>query len=163
MKEGKTMGKSKILAGAAAAALALSLCGCAGQQEQQADDEQQAAQEQQAAPVKAKLSLDGSWKQVNASDPDTSHMEATIEGDAITVKYITNSGDTESLFWQGTYAAPDTTDDSYSFTSERDQEATKNMLLASTDDTKDFEYADGTLSFKMTMMGTTATIKMERA
>lgn len=34
--------------------------------------------------------------------------------------------------------------------------------MASTDDTKQFEYKDGKLSYKVSMMGTTTTMELER-
>lgn len=151
-----------IVAIAASAALALTLAGCAsnggGSSAAPEQGSQPPAQEQKKAP----LSLDGKWKQTNSNNPSEAWMEANISGDVVTVNYIAKGGDTEAVFWVGSYEAPTTSDDSYSFTSTRDAEATKNSFFASTDDTKDFEYADGVLSFKMTWQGTTSTIKLER-
>lgn len=147
----------KIAAIATSAALALTLAGCASDGGS-TDGGQQPAQAEQ----KAKLSLDGKWKQTNSNDPENAWMAATIEGDTITVNWVSDGGDTESIFWVGSYEAPDTTDDAYDFTSTRDAAATDNALLASTDDTKDFSYSNGVLSYKVTMMGTSTTVKLER-
>ncbi len=110
---------------------------------------------------KALLSLDGKWKQSNSSSEDT-YMEATIEDDVITINWVMDNGKTESIYWVGSFPKPDTTDDSYDFTSERDKEKTESALLASMDDTKDFSYSNGVLSYKASMMGTTTTVELSR-
>lgn len=62
----------------------------------------------------------------------------------------------------GTYAAPTEPCEEYSWESQNDKSKTQNALMASTDDTKQFEYKDGKLSYKVSMMGTTTTMELER-
>lgn len=104
--------------------------------------------------------LTGTWKQTNSND-DESWMEAVIEDDTISVDWVMEGGDSQSIYWVGTYEAPGEEISEYTFTSERDAEATDTALLASTADTKDFNYEDGELYFELEMMGTTETIRME--
>lgn len=140
----------KIAAVAAAAALALTMAGCSA-----GGSGGQTAQEE-----KAPLSLDGKWKQVNSADDET-WMAAEIEDDVIAVDWVSDNGDTKSVYWVGSYEQPNTTEDAYDFTSIRDAEATDTALMASTADDKDFSYKNGVLSFELTALGTTTVVKME--
>lgn len=105
--------------------------------------------------------LTGTWKQTNSND-DASWMEATIEGDVISVDWVINNGDSRSIYWVGTYDAPGEEVSKHSWTSDNDVEATEFALLASTADTKEYTYEDGKLIFEVEMMGSTATIRMNR-
>ncbi|GAB6856378.1 hypothetical protein [Microbacterium xylanilyticum] len=55
---------------------------------------------------------------------------------------------------------PSTTHGNSTRRSTRDEEATKTALLTSTDATKDFAYAGGKVSYKVTAMGVTKTITL---
>lgn len=145
----------KIAAVGCGCALALTLAGCGGATEQDTDDS--GVQEEQAQP----LDLTGSWKQVNKNSED-SWQEAVIDDGAITINWVSNGGDTKSLYWAGTYEAPTSDTESYSWVSENDTSQTDKALLASTSETKDFKYDNGVLSYEATAMGTTTTVKMER-
>ncbi|ROP64113.1 hypothetical protein [Curtobacterium sp. PhB115] len=105
--------------------------------------------------------LTGAWKQNNTKSDD-GWTSATITDDTITVNFVTDGGDTTSLFWVGTYTAP--TDDTlpYVWTSTRDKAATDNALLASTDDTKDFTFADDEISFPVSIAGTSTTVRLSK-
>ena len=139
-------------------ALAMTLAGCASGGSGSSDEGQQSVQAEQ----KAKLSLDGKWKQTNSNNPNDSWMEATIDGSTISVNWVTSGGSAKSVYWIGSYDAPETTEDAYSFTSKRNASATDGALLASTDDAKEFSYSGGVLSYDVTMMGTTTTVTLER-
>lgn len=109
----------------------------------------------------APADLTGEWKQTNSNSKDA-WQAATISGDTITVYWISDNGDTKSLYWAGTYTAPTTADEPYTWTSENDHEQTDFAMLASTADTKDFTYKNGVLSFEASALGSTMTIKMEK-
>lgn len=145
-------------AAAAAGVLALSLAGCASQEAPAGSEQQPPAQEQPKAP----LSLEGDWRQSN-SNADDAWMEAEIADGAISIDWVSDNGDTKSVYWVGTFPAPDTTEDAYDFTSERDKAATDAALMASTADTKEFEYRDGVLSCEVSALGTTTVVRFERA
>lgn len=85
-----------------------------------------------------------------------------IDDGAITINWVSNGGDTKSLYWAGTYEAPTSDTESYSWVSENDTSQTDKAPLASTAETKDFKYDNGVLSYEATAMGTTTTVKMER-
>jgi|GEM_PF-227363 hypothetical protein len=146
----------KTLAVLAAICLLLSLCACGEASTPPAQaTEAQATQTAQATP----LDLTGEWKQVNNSSKD-SYQAATISGDTIEVYWIDT--DTQSLYWAGTYVAPESSGQSYSWDSVNDKDKTSSALLASGDDTKTFTYNDGQISYSVTAMGMTQTVKLEK-
>lgn len=153
----------KIIAVGCASVLALALAGC-GSSEQPADGSGQpaATQEQPKQEEKAQpLDLTGEWTQSNKNSED-SYQVATISGDTITINWVSNGGDTKSLYWAGSYVAPTEATDSYSWESSNDTEQTDKAMLASSDATKAFKYENGVLSYEASAMGTTTTVKMER-
>ena len=133
------------------------LCACSSNSSTTDTAQQNSETQEQKAP----LSLDGKWKQSNSSSEDA-YMEATIQGDTITINWVSDGGNTESIYWIGTYPRPNTTEDSYNFTSTRDQEKTASALLASSDDTKDFSYSNGKISYKASALGTTTTVELSK-
>lgn len=105
--------------------------------------------------------LIGEWKQVN-SNSDDSWQAATITGDTIEIYWISDNGDTRSLYWAGTFTAPTTADEPYSWDSANDTEKTSTALLASGADTKTFTYEDGQISYEASALGTTMTVRLEK-
>lgn len=105
--------------------------------------------------------LIGEWKQVNSNSED-SWQAATIEGETITIYWVSNGGDTKSLYWAGTYIAPTATDEPYSWDSANDHSQTGTALLASGDDTKTMTYENGQLSYSASALGTTTTVRLEK-
>lgn len=105
--------------------------------------------------------LTGEWKQTN-SNSDESWQSATITADTIEVYWVTDNGDTKSLYWAGTFIAPTESGNPYSWDSENDHEKTDLALLASGDNTKYFTYDDGELSYSVTAMGTTMTVRLAK-
>ena len=105
--------------------------------------------------------LTGEWKQEN-SKSDDSYQSATIIGDTITIYWISDNGDTKSLYWAGSFIAPTTADEPYSWDSENDHSKTDSSLLASSDDTKTITYENGVLSYEASAMGTTTKIKLKK-
>ncbi|OII04035.1 hypothetical protein [Curtobacterium sp. MCBA15_008] len=105
--------------------------------------------------------LAGDWKQNNSASDD-GWMTAAISGNTITANFVTDNGDTTSLFWVGTFTPP--TDDTtrYTWTSTRDTAATDTALLASTDATKDFTYENDEISFPVSIAGSTATVRLSK-
>ena len=90
--------------------------------------------------------LAGEWKQKN-NKSDDSYQAATISGDTIEIYWMSDNGDTKSLYWAGSFEAPTTADEPYSWTSKNDHSKTESAMLASNDDTKDMKYEDGVLSY----------------
>lgn len=102
--------------------------------------------------------LTGVWTQVDAGD---SYQQATIQGDTIEINWI-NSDGTTALYWAGSYTAPETAAEPYSWTSENDTAKTSGALLASQDASKEFTYENGTISYEASMMGVTTTLQLEK-
>jgi hypothetical protein len=89
-------------------------------------------------------------------------MNAVITDSTVTANFVTDGGDTVSLFWVGSFTAPTDDTSPYTWTSTRDKAATDTALLASTDDTKDFSYEGGELTFQITIQGSTATVRLSK-
>jgi hypothetical protein len=145
---------------ALAAALALTGCGGSGATPTAATPTGAAdSKTTEKAPQAPDLS--GAWKQSNPNS-EKSYQQATITADAITVDWVTDGGNTTSIYWVGTFKAPSSSNGPYTWTSQRDAAATKSALLASSDATKEFTYDGDTISYKVSAMGTTTTVKLKK-
>ncbi|WJY00379.1 hypothetical protein [Curtobacterium sp. 458] len=105
--------------------------------------------------------LTGNWKQNNSASDD-GWMTAAISDNTITANFVTDNGDTTSLFWVGTFTPPTDDKSPYTWTSTRDTAATDSALLASTDPSKDFIYEDGEISFPVSIAGSSATVRLSK-
>lgn len=105
--------------------------------------------------------LTGEWKQTN-SDSDDSWQAATITDYTIEVYWVSDNGDTKSLYWAGSFEAPTDAAEPYTWESENDHDKTDSALLASPDDTKTFTYESGELSYEVSALGTTTTVRLEK-
>ena len=148
----------KIAAVVVAGALAMCMFGCSGGSES-GNQEPSGGEVEQEAEKKEPLSLVGTWEQTNKNSEDSYQM-AVIDESTITVYWVSDGGDTKSLYWAGSYVAPTDAVDEYEWASENDKEQTSKAFLASGDDTKDFAYKNGELSYEVSAMGTTTTVRM---
>lgn len=114
---------------------------------------------QAPTPSPTPVSLDGNWKQTNSKQTD-SCQAATISGSTIEIDWITDKGDTSSLYWVGSVAPPATGGDTFAWTSNKDTSKTAHALLASSDATKVFTYDHGVISYSVSALGTTTTVKL---
>ena len=149
----------KTIATAVAGLLILGLGACGNASDAKTADAGSTSQSQTTKkPVEQPADLTGTWKQTNSGSTD-SWMEAEITADTITVQWVSDNGDTKSLYWKGSYSAPDKAGD-WKWTSQGDTAAMQASLLGSQDATKDFTYtkADG-VSWETTAMGTTTVVK----
>lgn len=105
------------------------------------------------------VDLTGEWTQTNANSPEN-FQSATITADSIVVSW--NAPDTKSLYWAGTVTVPEDGSTSFTFDSANDTSQTDSAMLASGDPTKTFTYADGELSYEVTALGTTMTVRLEK-
>jgi hypothetical protein len=92
-------------------------------------------------------SLVGAWK--------AEGLEATVAADSIEINFV--STESKSLYWKGTFASG--TD---KITSVGDREALDSAMLGSQDANKVFNIEGGKITFKITMLGTTKTVKLEK-
>lgn len=100
----------------------------------------------------------GTYTEENA-DPASTYMRAEISGDAIEISWIMNGGETVSLYWAGTFVQPTGAED-YTFDSENNTEKTGSALLASGDPTKAMTVSGQSVSFSVTAMGATRTVRL---
>ncbi|WP_434317548.1 hypothetical protein [Leifsonia sp. P73] len=117
-----------------------------------------------AAPTKEAAKtpdLTGTWKQTTSAAAD-SYQEAEISGNVITINWVTDNGDTKSIYWVGSFAAPTDSATPYKWTSTRDEAATESAMLASQDATKVFTFQDDTITYSASALGTTTTIKLKK-
>ncbi len=105
--------------------------------------------------------LIGSWKQTNSNSEDT-WQAAEISDSTIEVYWISDKGETKALYWAGTFSAPETADEPYTWESENDKNKTDTALLASGDDTKSFTYKNGEISYEVTAFGVTQTVHLAK-
>lgn len=119
------------------------------------------ANQQTATTPSTPLDLKGEWVQSNKNS-DEMYQKAVISDNSMEIYWINAEDDTEMLYWAGTYIKPDTTENKYSWDSANDKEKTSEALLASGDDTKTFDYNDGKISYKVSAMGVTKNVILER-
>ena len=142
--------KKRMLCAVFAAMMALSLTACGS-----ASDGGDATETKQETPP----DLTGEWVQSNSESED-SYQAATITEDTITISWV--SPDSKALYWAGTFEAPTTTDEPYTWDSKNDTKQTSMALMASGDETKTFTYEDGQISYDVSALGVTTTIKLEK-
>ena len=141
--------KTRILSLLTATIMILTLTACGGEKETASSENH----------AKSPVDLTGTWTQTAKSD---SYQEAVIANGIIEINWISEEDNSKSIYWVGTYDAPAKPIDEFKWISERDTAATDMALLASTDDTKEFTYADGIISYEVSALGTTAMLKLEK-
>lgn len=105
--------------------------------------------------------LSGQWKQVN-SESDDNYQGAIIDDDRIEIYWVSNNGDTRSLYWSGSFDEPDTADEPYSWKSKNNTGRTANAIMASQDETKEFTYENNQISYSSSILGTTTKVRLEK-
>ncbi|MBG6085454.1 membrane lipoprotein lipid attachment site-containing protein [Zhihengliuella flava] len=138
----------------------LALAGCSSESNSapagQKEPTTQEAMEPPTAP-----DLTGAWIQNNPKSKE-SFQQAEIADGTLTIEWVYDGGDTTSVYWVGTFETPSDANEPYTWTSDRDVEATDNALLASTSDSKDFTYEDGEITYEVTALGTTTKVVLEK-
>ena len=151
--------RKRILAILLAGMIAISATACGGSNDSSSDPDSASNSSEQLEEPEEPTDLTGTWK---SEENDGSYQEAVITTDRIEINWVSDDGDTKSIYWIGTYEAPTEAVDEYSWTSERNKEETDTALLASTDDTKDFTYKDGVISYEASALGTTKTVELTK-
>lgn len=157
MRRSKNM-KKKIVTLLTATTLALSISACGGNNNdngtKEPDTKTTATTEEQTP-----TDLTGTW---HSEENDGSYQEAIITENAIEINWVSDGGKTKSLYWAGTYTAPTEYTQKYSWISKNDTEKTDSALLASSDETKEFTYENGKISYEASALGTTTTIELTK-
>lgn len=139
--------KKRTLLALLAVVLAFALCACGGTSDGDGG---------QAAAPAGPPDLTGEWTDAG----ENPLQKATITSDTIKIWWSTD--DVDALYWQGTFTAPTTADEPYTFTSNNDKDATSMALLASDRDTKDFTYENGQLSYEVSVQGVDMTLHLKK-
>ena len=142
----------KLLRVPAACLLLLSLCACGSPLSlfRGSDEEEPSV-----------LDLTGYWMQSN-SPSDTDYQAIYIHDKMIEIYWIIGNNEVSSggeggsgynaaLYWAGTYQAPDSVTDHYTWKSTADKARTTDSLLTTSESSKDFEYIDGQLFYTITV------------
>lgn len=140
------------------AALGIAISGCSNSTAPSSNGNTAAIQE---APTPEPVDLTGEWEQSNKKSQD-SYQAATIVGDTIEINWISDGGDTRSLYWAGTATIPADGSQSFTFDSVNDTSKTDGAMLASSDDTKTFTYENGELSYEVSALGATTTVRLAK-
>ena len=136
---------------------------CGGGNDNSADKEQSTQEDPEDPKPELVIDLSGEWKQVNGNS-ETDYITAVIADGMITVNFVFEEEDAIALYWAGSYIAPttETEKEGFSWVSFNDTEKTSAALMASSEETKDFEYIDGQLNFELTALDSGITVTMER-
>lgn len=110
--------------------------------------------------TKTTYSLIGKWHQVGTG-ANGILMEASVSAGAIQINLKTRD-DVSNIYWQGTFDTEGDPAGSYEIISQGDPDAMTRSVFGSRDKNKLFDYNNGDLSFKFTMMGTTSTIHLAK-
>lgn len=143
---------------------ALAACGSTDAPEAPATSAAAAANDaaENAEPTEEKVEapdLTGVW---HSTDDSAFVQRATIAGTAMTIDWVPQDGSPDSrLYWAGTFEAPEV-EGAYTWTSTNDHSRTGAELLASGDDTKDFTYEDGEISYEVSALGESGTVTLEQ-
>lgn len=138
--------------------LGMGAVGCAGEPASNGGDSQTSSTEEKSEAPEP-VDLTGEWKQTNSNDPE-SFQTATITADTIEVFW--NAPDSKSLYWAGTVEVPEDGSTSFAWDSVNDKTKTDSAVLASGDDTKTFAFENGELSYDVTALGTTMTVRLSQ-
>ncbi len=148
----------KLLSLALIGALALSLtaCGSSGSKDNPSSKETTTTKKEEK---KEPLDLTGTWQ----CDPiDGTYLKATISNDVIEIDWVFVEEDKSAIYWVGSYDAPTADTNEYSWVSNNDHEQTETSILASTDETKEFTYNNGVISFSASMQGVSKTFELKK-
>lgn len=138
-------------------AIALLIGGCSGP-DSSSSDQISAGQESTVS------DLTGVWsdKTVETVDSEDTWMEAVITEGTISIDWVSDGGDTRWIYWVGTFDSKIEGALPQKVFSERNAEETDRALLASSDDTKEFTFEDGQLSYSQSALGQTRKIVLEK-
>lgn len=143
---------------------ALAACGATDAPEASESAVAAATGEAEAAePTEEKVAapdLTGVW---DSTEDSAFVQRATISGTTMVIDWVPQDGSPDSrLYWAGTFEAPET-DAAHSWTSANDHSRTGAELLASSDDTKEFSYEDGKISYEVSALGESGTVTLEQS
>lgn len=148
----------KLLSLALIGALSLSLTAC-GNNSSKDNSSSKETTTTKKEEKKEPLDLTGEWQ----CDPtDGTYLKATISNGVIEIDWVFVEENKSAIYWVGSYNAPTTDTNEYSWVSNNDHEQTETSILASTDETKEFTYNNGVISFSASMQGVSKTFELKK-
>ena len=148
----------KLLSLALIGALSLSLTAC-GNNSSKDNSSSKETTTTKKEEKKEPLDLTGEWQ----CDPtDGTYLIATISNGVIEIDWVFVEENKSAIYWVGSYDAPTTDTNEYSWVSNNDHEQTETSILASTDETKKFTYNNGVISFSASMQGVSKTFELKK-
>lgn len=108
--------------------------------------------------------LNGIWVSSENSDDGTAWIEAQIQNNIINIWFVGDDGETDSLYWHGSFKNPETAETPYIFTSDaiNDSSTSGLNITLSSESSKEFTYDNDQITFDMTMLGVTKTIHLKK-
>ena len=105
----------------------------------------------------AAVSLEGHWHQTQSDMPNVI-MDADISNGSILIRmdWVSHGS---GVYWAGTF---DSTYSGSHQVSSVDSDLLSGSIFASRDDSKEFTYQDGELSYYFTMLGRTTTVRLAK-
>lgn len=147
--------RKKIVTTIVIGVVALSFAACSGKGNKSAKNT--VTSENKREEKKEPTDLTGTWK---SEEVDGSYQEAVITDDTIEINWISDDGNTKSIYWIGSYEAPKESVEQYDWTSVRNKEKTDTAILASGDDSKKFTFEENAISYEVSALGTTTTMRL---
>lgn len=98
--------------------------------------------------------LAGNWAQKGEENSET-YQAGYIDDEKIELFWVTDNGESYTLYWSGTYTVPSSAAKEYEWISVNDKTKTNSALMASTDETKRFSYQNGEIKYEVTAFGQT--------
>ena len=97
------------------------------------------------------LDLTGSW--IAETQGSGYYLAGFIHGDLIELHWVSSTDQHGSVYWAGTYKAPKEATDSYSWSSERDEDIMATTSHGAPDASRHFSYQDGKLVLEAGQQG----------
>lgn len=108
------------------------------------------------------INLDGNWIEDDASSKDT-YQVGFIDGNKMQIFWVNKTDNSTAVYWAGSFDNVQGTPDNCTWKSNNDKSITANAVLASDDDTKDFTYSGGKISYPVSAFGVTVTNNLVRS
>lgn len=143
-------------------ALGIGLTGCSATSEPSSPQSSAVNDAQSSVPPVAEtVSLVGEWEQSNKNSP-TNFQRAVITDDTIEIYWIADDEDVKSLYWAGSIDPTIEHTKHFTWDSKNDLTKTESALLASTSESKTFTFDNDEISYDVTALGTTTTVRLAR-
>ena len=108
---------------------------------------------------KDELDLTGNWVQKDG-EGTSSYQAGFIKDGVIELFWMSDNGNSASLYWAGSCEEPQNPSDKFKWNSTADKIKTQYAILASNEDTKVFTYNKGEIIYEVSALGVTKTVTL---